>query len=259
MRIGLIQLNITDEVKQRNHERAESFLEQAAQKHCDIAVLPELFDTGFIKNIKTLAASAPNTPAVLVSMARAHQINLIAGFAQAVPDSDKVHSILAAYDRSGALIAEYTKIHPFSYGKEDRYFIPGTQVITCEIDNTPSGLFICYDLRFPEIFRTIAKTVHLIFVIANWPTSRKDHWISLLKARAIENQCFVIGVNRTGANQQGLPFPGASHIFDPFGKTICSGNDSEELIIADIDLNEVTRIRKTYPFLQDMRPFKVRL
>jgi predicted amidohydrolase len=94
----------------------------------------------------------------------------------------------------------------------------------------------------------------MVFVVANWPTSRKDHWLTLLKARAIENQCFVIGVNRTGISPQGLHFPGASTVFDPFGNEICRGSETEAAVIADIDVNEVIQIRKKFPFLEDMQP-----
>jgi len=258
MKIALIQLNIAFEAKQTNYERTESFIKKAAQETCDIAVLPEVFNTGFSKNISATAEDENGeTASILSNMAKIYHINLIAGFTEKAIGSEKAKNIAAVYNREGVLITKYTKIHPFSFTREDHYYISGDRLVTFDIEGVPSGIFICYDLRFPEIFRSIAKNVHAIFIIANWPTSRKEHWETLLKARAIENQCFVIGVNRTGTDHQAIHFPGASHIFDPFGKCICSGDETEELVIAEIDPNEVMRVRKKFPFLQDMRQFHV--
>ncbi len=120
-----------------------------------------------------------------------------------------------------------------------------------------SSIFICYDLRFPEVFRNVAKEVHAIFVIANWPAIRKEHWETLLKARAIENQCFVIGVNRTGKDGNGIYYSGASHIFDPSGNDICSDSESDEFLIGKFNPEEVIKIRSKFPFLNDMRPFNL--
>jgi omega-amidase len=257
MKIALIQLNITVDAKQTNYKRAESFIKEAAQEACDVAVLPELFSTGYSKDISVMADKEGETASVLAKLAKEHNMNLIAGFTEKAIGSEKANNVAAVYNRQGELVTKYTKIHPFSFTKEDHYFTSGDRLVTFDLEGIPSGIFICYDLRFPEIFRSIAKNVYLIFIVANWPTSRKEHWETLLKARAIENQCFVIGVNRTGTDHQGLHFPGASHIFDPWGKAICSGNETEELLSADIDPDEVTRVRTTFPFLQDMRPFHI--
>jgi predicted amidohydrolase len=260
MKIALIQLNITAEAKQTNYERAESFIKKAAQEACDVAVLPELFSTGFPKNIVAIADEEEGeTASVLSKLAKGYNMNLIAGFTEKAIGSEKAKNVAAVYNREGGLIAKYTKIHPFSFTKEDRYFTSGDRLVTFEVEGIPSGIFICYDLRFPEIFRSIAKDVHLIFIIANWPTARKEHWETLLKARAIENQCFVIGVNRTGTDHQGLHFPGASHIFDPFGEDICIGDETAELVMAKIDVAQVIKVRSDFPFLQDMRPFHMML
>lgn len=259
MKIGLIQLNIVADDKQTNHKRAAQFVRRAAQQGCDVAVLPELFDTGFSKHIATIVATGEHTPVFLSNLAHTHHINLIAGYAEHVAGSAKVNNVAAVHNPEGRLIARYSKIHPFSFAKEERYFWPGHTIVIFKVAKVPSAVFICYDLRFPEVFRSIAKDVHLLFVIANWPVSRKDHWLTLLKARAIENQCFVVGVNRTGISQQGLHFPGASAVFDPFGKTICTGAEADELVVTEIDMDEVARVRAKYPFLQDMKPFTMTL
>lgn len=257
LKIGLIQLNIVTNEKQTNLARAETFIRQAAGAGCDLVMLPELFDTGFSAQIVMSALAEPATATVLATLARTYHINLVAGYAEGMAGNEKIANIAAVYDRNGQVLATYTKIHPFSFAREDRYFLPGTRLVTCAIAGVSASVFICYDLRFPEVFRLIAGEVAIILIVANWPTSRQDHWCTLLKARAIENQCFVIGVNRTGVDQNGLHFPGASQIIDPFGQIICTGDETSELVMAEIDVAEVTRIRKTFPFLQDRRPLVV--
>jgi omega-amidase len=260
MKIALIQLYVAFEAKRTNYKRTEEFIKKASQEACDIAMLPELFHTGFSKNIALMAEDEDGeTASALSQMAKTYHINLIAGFTENAIDAEKVKNIAAVYNREGICIAKYTKIHPFSFAKEDRYFVSGDRLVTFDVEGLSAGIFICYDLRFPEIFRSVAKDVQAIFVIANWPMARKDHWETLLKARAIENQCFIIGVNRTGTDPVGLLFPGASHIFDPMGTDLCCGNETEELVIAEIEVDDVKRVRATFPFLQDMRSFHVEI
>lgn len=145
------------------------------------------------------------------------------------------------------------KIHPFSFSGEDKYYIAGINPVIFNIDDSPCSVFICYDLRFPEIFKKVAKNVQAIFVIANWPASRKEHWETLLKARAIENQCFVIGVNRIGVDGNGITYHGASNIFDPSGNNILCGNDKDEFLTGEINLKDAAEVRSKFPFLKDMK------
>ncbi len=115
------------------------------------------------------------------------------------------------------------------------------------------GLSICYDLRFPELYRLYAKEkVHLIIDIANWPDTRIEHWRSLLKARAIENQCYVAGINRVGDDPK-LHYNGFSSVFDPMGKELVAVENDERIIEAEIDKSYVNDVRKKLPFLNDMR------
>lgn len=259
MKVALIQLDIACDAKQENHRRAEGLLKKAADAACDLAILPEVFDTGFSGNIATVAREGANTIEFLAEMAQTYQLSLVAGFAEPADDLQQCYNASTAIDRKGQELARYHKIHPFSFTKEDRYFVPGNRLVTCTIEGISTGLFICYDLRFPEIFRCVAGDVQMMVLVANWPTSRQEHWETLLKARAIENQCMVVGVNRTGTDQNGLEFPGASHIYGPFGKEIVCTCVTEELLIADIDIHEVPRIRRQFPFLQDRRPLTLSL
>jgi predicted amidohydrolase len=186
-------------------------------------------------------------------LAKKYGLNVIAGFAAKKPGRKKLRNLAVAFDRRGSLIASYAKMHPFSLTKENKYFSAGNTRVIFHVEGVPASIFICYDLRFPEIFRDIARGVQAIFVLANWPDSRKDHWETLLKARAIENQCFVIGVNRTGKDGNGIRYPGASHVYDPMGKDICSGGLREQFITCEIDPEMATKVRCQFPFLNDMR------
>jgi omega-amidase len=259
MKVALIQLDITCDAKQENYKRVEGLLEKAADASCDLAVLPEVFDTGFSQNVATVAREGADTLAVLAEMAQTYRLSLVAGFAEPAADPQQCHNAAAAFDRNGHELARYRKIHPFSFTGEDRYFVPGKNLATCTIEGISTALFICYDLRFPDVFRCVAGDVQMMVLVANWPTSRREHWETLLKARAIENQCVVIGVNRTGTDQNGLEFPGASHVYGPFGKEIACERIAEELLIADVDIQEVPKIRRQFPFLQDRRPLTVAL
>lgn len=254
MRIALIQLDIAWESKKTNYEKAEFFAKRASEEKCNVIVFPEMFNTGFSMNVTTIAEDENGeTNFVLSEIAKKYSIYVIAGFPIKRQNEDKARNIANVYNTKGICIATYTKIHPFSFADEHKYYIAGDDPVVFDIDKIPSSIFICYDLRFPEIFRKVAKNVHVIFVIANWPTSRKDHWEALLKARAIENQCFVISVNRIGTDGNGIHYPGASHIFDPLGNDILCGNDKEEFLLGEINPSKVLEIRSNFPFLKDMR------
>jgi len=254
MKIALIQLNTAWEAKEANYAKAERFFKKAARESCDLIVFPEMFNTGFSMNISAVAEDeGGETTQVLSHLAKKYGLYALAGLAEKAPGRKKPKNIAAAFDRNGAIVAKYAKMHPFSFAKEDRYFSPGNTRVIFHIEDVPVSVFICYDLRFPEIFRDIARGVQMIFVLANWPDSRKDHWETLLKARAIENQCFVIGVNRTGKDGNGIRYPGASHIFDPLGNDICAGGPKEQFLVCEIDPEEVVRVRSQFPFLNDMR------
>ena len=256
MKVALIQLDIAWEDRRKNYEKAEFFAKKAAGEKCDIIVFPEMFNTGFSMNLAAIADEGiGETTSVLSDIAKKNEINLIAGFPMKSPAEEKGRNLAVVYDRTGMLTATYTKIHPFCLAEEGKYYLAGENVTTFEIDGITASVFICYDLRFPEVFRKIAKQVKIIFVIANWPTSRSTHWETLLEARSIENQCFVIGVNRTGTDENGIIYPGASRVYDPQGHIRCKGNDRDEYVVCKFDPSEVDKVRADYPFLKDMRGY----
>ncbi len=254
MKIALIQLNIKWEAKEANIQMADYFAKKAASENCDIIVFPEMFNSGFSMNIRAIAEDLNGeTSSALSLMARKYSINIIAGLAVINSGDEKARNMAVAFDRKGNLSALYAKIHPFSFASEDRYYMAGDRDLIFQVEGVPVSVFICYDLRFPEVFRGIAKDVQAIFVIANWPSSRVEHWETLLKARAIENQCFIIGVNRTGIDGNGIHYCGASHIFGPSGNDMLSGSEDEEFLIGEINPDDVIEVRSKFPFLKDMR------
>ncbi len=254
MKIALIQLDIAWESKKKNHDKAEFFAKKAAEQDCDIVVFPEMFNTGFSMNVDSILEDEyGETNSFLADISKKYGIYVIAGFSIKKKNEKMGRNIASVYDRRGNRIAIYTKIHPFSLMKEDMHFLSGDSPVIFNIDNTQCSVFICYDLRFPEVFRKVAHDVQLIFVIANWPSSRKEHWESLLKARAIENQCFIVGVNRIGIDGNKIEYSGGSCIVDPYGNKIVSGGDKEEFLTGEINTYLVAEIRERFPFLKDMR------
>ncbi len=153
----------------------------------------------------------------------------------------------------GKLVKTYRKIHPFSYSTEDKNYTKGEATVITKINDFSAGLSICYDLRFPELFRQYAKNkVDIIIVIANWPDTRIEHWRTLLKARAIENQCYVLGVNRVG-NDPKLNYPGFSSIVDPMGIELISVPEEEKIVTAEILKEKADEVKNSLPFLNDIR------
>lgn len=150
-------------------------------------------------------------------------------------------------------VTRYAKIHPFSYAGEDLHYAAGEKIISINIEGVRVTPFICYDLRFPEPFRVAAAETDLFVIVANWPAERREHWRTLLRARAIENQAFVAGVNRTGEGN-GLTYAGDSALIDPLGETVTEAQESEQLLVGDVDPGKVSWLRGRFPALADIRP-----
>jgi omega-amidase len=256
MRIGLAPMDIRWKDKEANLAAAERLVGAAALSGCDILILPEMFNIGFCMDPAGLAEAPMERTAVkLRELAQRNGMALIAGYPTlaAADGSGKPRNTAAVFDRSGNALAEYNKIHPFSFLKEDRHFEAGTHAGTFRFEDMRGGLAICYDLRFPELFRSMATRVNCFIVIANWPRKRIRHWTALLMARAIENQAFVVGVNRSGMDGNNLEYDGCCHVFSPWGEEMPLEPVAGGILRAEIDLLETDRIRAEYPFLEDMK------
>ncbi|MFL0267160.1 carbon-nitrogen family hydrolase [Candidatus Clostridium radicumherbarum] len=250
MKIALAQMRVEFENKEKNKEKCWSFIKGAKDKSCDLIIFPEMTLTGFSMNTKEIAED--NNETINWFKDKALNYGLYIGFGHVVRVNEKCENRFTIVSPDNKEILSYAKIHPFSYSFEDKYYVGGNSILYTHIRDFMVSPFICYDLRFPEIFQIASKECHLITVAANWPKSRRDNWITLLKARAIENQCYIAGVNVMG-RINGYEYYGDSLIIDPIGNIIAVADDKEELLIAEIDINEVLRFRDHFPIKRDRR------
>lgn len=217
-----------------------------------LVVLPELFATGFLVEDSPIEDTLEATSLFLSTLAQSLSCT-IQGSALSVNDEGMRQNLVLVYDAAGNRIAKYQKLHPFRYGGEHLHFTSGKRIVQYPINDTQVAPFICYDLRFPEVFRhAVLQGAELFCVVANWPAARQAHWISLLQARAIENQCFVVGVNRVG-EANGLLYEGASLVVSPQGVLLAQGGKYEEVIECELDLDTLRAWRNKFPALQDIR------
>lgn len=250
MKIGLLQYSPEWENKKSNQGKIKSFLDKADK--IDLLILPELSLTGFTMNSSKFGEDLNGESVIFFSeLAKEYQFNLIGGIIE--NEGNKSFNTLLLFDTKGILVTKYRKIHPFSFSDEDKYYQAGELAVISEIQGWKTGFSICYDLRFPELYRMYGKSgVELLINIANWPDTRIEHWKTLLKARAIENQCFVAGVNRVGDDPK-LHYNGFTSLFDPMGRELLSCENDKKLLISEIDRDLVSDVRKKFPFLNDIR------
>jgi predicted amidohydrolase len=252
MQIIAIQLDIVWEDPAANLAKVGAMLGSHEIEAGALIVLPEMFSTGFTMNVNAAAREHEKTIQGLHKLAQEHQCQIVAGVA--LPGTaGKGQNRAIVLDPHGQLIASYTKLHPFSVGGEKDHYEAGREILIFRCGPFQVAPFVCYDLRFPEIFRrAVKKGADFFVVIANWPIARVEHWITLLRARAIENQSYVLGVNRTGRDPNTL-YPGRSILVDPMGIIRADAGDSETLLLANADYGQVRQIRTKLPFLQDLR------
>ena len=251
MRIALVQMDLAWEDVPENHRRAALLLEEAAAGGARLALLPEMFSTGFSMDSRRIA-QPPGGPSESFLREQSARLDLwiLASVPEAGEPSPRNMALLVSPDGS---VVRYAKIHPFSYAGEDRVYTAGDRVVTAEIEGMRVTPLVCYDLRFPEPFRTAADETDLFAVVANWPDQRREHWRALLRARAIENQAYVAGVNRAG-DGNGLHYAGDSAAIAPLGETIVEADDREQVLFADVDPGIVRKLRSRFPALNDRRP-----
>ena len=247
---------------QANHARAANLLKRAADGGADLALLPEMFATGFsMDGAKIAQPPGGPTERWLQAMARGLGLHLIAGLAETC-DASGAPSPLpcnnALWVTPDGAVERYTKLHPFSFAGEDQHFAKGSKVVTWTIEGVRVTPQICYDLRFPEPFRLAADGTDLFAVVANWPERRRAHWQLLLKARAVENLCYVAGVNRVGEDGKGNRHMGDSALISPWGERLASAAEDETLLVADIDPAKVADARAKFPVLRDRRSSYIR-
>lgn len=250
MKLALLQINSSWENEPANLKKAAPLIRDAAHTGCDIAVLPEMFSTGFTMNLSAVS-DGQTVKAFLSEQAKRYDMNILAGVAMKNPSEKRATNNALFFDRAGRMSAHYAKSRLFPLSGEPDVYRAGKKPIVFGIDEIRTSVFICYDLRFPELFRQVSREVQIIFVIANWPQSRMNHWEALLRARAIENQCFVVGVNRTGKDGNGIRYAGGSLVIDPMGTTVAQLDSHTKWAAVEIDPAMVAEIRTRYPFLTE--------
>lgn len=251
MKAGLIQYDPEWENKNQNMDKLNWLLSHNFEKQ-DLLIFPEMTLTGFTMNAADFAEDTKGESAAFFSeMAQKYSVHVFAGIIE--QSENKYYNSLIHINPEGKLLKTYRKIHPFSYSTEDKHYTKGDETVITKINEFTAGLAICYDLRFPELFRLYAKKkVDLIIVIANWPDTRIEHWRTLLKARAIENQCYVLGVNRVG-DEPRLKYNGYSAIIDPMGVELNSVPSEEKIVSAEIFKEKADEVKNALPFLNDIR------
>jgi len=252
MRVAGIQTDIYWEDPGRNFERARELAEEATGRGARLIVFPEMFATGFSMKAELVAGFAAETREFLSGLASELSAFVLAGYGE--PADPRPANACSIFDPAGNEVLHYRKMHPFSMAEEHRHYLAGETVETADVEGLRVTPLICYDLRFPEPFRVAALGTDLYCVVANWPEPRRRHWSLLLRARAIENQAYVLGVNRVGSGD-GLVYTGDSALLDPMGDEVAAaGPGSEEGFGGEVDSEEVTRVRRRFGFLDDRKP-----
>lgn len=247
MKIALFQMYIEWENKKQNYKHLESELEELQGKNLDLLLLPEMSFTGFSMDIDKTKEADNQTVNQMKEYATRYNVSI--GFGWVKDYGEKAENHYTIVDKDGKIVSDYIKIHPFSYSGEDKKFQSGKQIVSCSFQEIEFSTFICYDLRFPDVFQIASKTADIIIVPANWPQSRSEHWKTLLKARAIENQVYILAINCYGIinNQY---YSGDSCVINPNGQVLERLSDTEGIVFYEL-LNDVKKYRNDFPTKKD--------
>ena len=249
MKAALCQFRIRFEDKELNLQRAGEMIEAAAKAQAKIIFFPEMSFTGFSMQVSVTGEADGGT--ILRMQQYARRYGIAVGFGWVKKNAKKGENHYTVVDETGAVLADYIKIHPFSFSGENNYYEAGSRTAVFSYSGVRFALFICYDLRFPEIFRAVSDEAEVLVVAANWPKARITHWNKLLEARALENQSWVLGINCVG-DQLNLHYCGSSRAVSPEGETTDCLLEHEGIIYCEIR-DEAARFRHSFPALQDRR------
>ena len=254
MKVAAIQHDIVWEDAAATRAHVAPLIARAATAGARLIALTEMYATGFSMHPERVAEDegGPNEQ-FLLEQAVAHDAYLVASIAQRGDDGAyRNNAILAGPDGT---VHRYAKVHPFSYAQEHVHYAAGDRTLTVTVDDLRVTLFVCYDLRFADWFWACAPDTDLYVVPANWPQPRREHWRALLRARAIENQAYVMGVNRVGTAGD-TPHVGDSVLLDPLGQVLAEAGDGEALLVGDMSRATVSGVRARFPFLLDRTPVR---
>jgi predicted amidohydrolase len=255
LKVSLAQMDIQLGKPDENLAKARDMTLRAAGQGSDIIVFPELWSTGY--DLENAAAYSTPTDkgifAEMASLATEHNIHIL-GSCLSLLGAGQFGNTAVFFDSDGGILGEYSKIHLFRLMDEHKYLSAGDRLAIVDTSWGKSGLAICYDLRFPELFRAYALSgARVVFLPAEWPHPRLTHWQILLRARAIENQIYVIACNRVGSSKD-THFCGHSCIIDPWGETVVEAGEDEELLTAEIKIDTVDQVRARIPVFADRSP-----
>lgn len=249
MKIALAQTNIIWENKEQNILNAEKIITVCSSDNVDFVLFPEMSFTGFSMDTDVTAEDSGYTFGQISELAKIY--NIYVGFGWVKKTDNKSKNCYTIIDNKGKHLNTFEKIHPFSYSGENLKFDGGNKVSVFSINNIKFSNFICYDLRFPELFRLVADKVHAILVPACWPAKRSEHWKTLLRARAIENQVYIFAINCVG-DIGGLYYSGDSCVINPNGDIINILSGKAGVISYEFN-DDVMEYRKQFPVLNDRR------
>lgn len=256
--ISLAQMDCRLGDPDANFAHATAQIAEAARRGSDLVLLPELWSTAYaLDAAASLAAPLATTPATegwfgrVAALAAAHRL-YVGGSLLEVRDG-RYYNCFALYGPDGVLCGAYRKVHLFRLMDEEKYLAPGEEPVLLDLPWGKTGLAICYDLRFPELLRSYALAgARLLLIPAEWPHPRREHWRTLLRARAIENQCFVAACNRIGVTGHNTFF-GASAVIDPWGAPLVEAGEVSTLLTVTVDLALVDEVRRRIPVFEDRR------
>lgn len=257
-KISLVQMDVRLGEPEANFSHAVALLEEALRDSPDILVLPETVNVGFFPTPASRLAeladeNGKRTKEIFGGFARAHGVNLVAG-SSAVKENGIIYNRAYVFDRTGNVVASYDKIHGFSPSGEPEYFKGGDHTVHFSLDGIACSMAVCYDVRFPELIRTEAlEGADLFFLPAAWPLVRKEHWVTLVKARAIENQMYVCAVNECGMAGE-TKNGGHSLLVSPWGEELCHLGEEEAIGQGVIDMSVIAGIREGINVFRDRRP-----
>ncbi|MDX1994358.1 MAG: carbon-nitrogen family hydrolase [bacterium] len=252
--ISLAQMNIALGDVKKNVSLVEKWTAEAARRGSHLVVFPELWSTGYaLDRAKEFAAQLNSGVfSQLSTIATQNKISIVGSILE--KRGHEAANSASFIAPNGRMMGVYRKIHLFQLMDEDKYLQPGSSPLSMELPWGLTGLAICYDLRFPELFRRYAvEGTKMMIIPAEWPMERLEHWRVLLQARAIENQCFIVATNAAGQTGDTV-FGGHSMIVDPWGKIIIEGGDEPNLLTAEIEMDRVDEIRQRIPVFEDRRP-----
>ena len=253
MQVVAVQFDPVWEDKPASHEKVRALLASTEIAAGSLVILPEMFDTGFSMNVQATAQDdARESEAFLRQLASELDAAVLAGVVGPILNGQASNEAVA-FAPDGRELVRYRKLQPFTPAGEDTHYGYGDSHCIFEWGGVRIAPFVCYDLRFPEIFRPAAQDgAQLITLIACWPEKRSEHWVRLLQSRAIENQAFVVGVNRCGTDPS-FAYDGRSSGFDPHGNCLFECDAAQQVVTCEVDPQVATAWRAEFPALKDIR------